>query len=64
MWKRNKRHLRGLEMTTTEKVTLSAIIVLALTLLTLFGGVSQKDIAKCQETTNYSAERCLHEIAR
>lgn len=51
-------------MTTSEKVILSSIALGALVLLVLFGGVSEADIAKCQETTNYSAERCMHEIMR
>lgn len=51
-------------MSTTEKLTLSGIALAALALLILFGGVSDKDIAKCQASTNYSAERCVHEIVR
>lgn len=51
-------------MTIKEKALLSGIALAALVALTLFGQVSQADIAKCQEATNYSAERCLHEIMR
>jgi hypothetical protein len=51
-------------MTTSEKITLLSIALAALAVLVLFSGVSDEDIAKCQETTNYSAERCLHEIMR
>lgn len=51
-------------MTTSEKITLSTVVLAAAVLLILFGGVSEADIAKCQEATNYSAERCLHELMR
>lgn len=51
-------------MNKTEKITLSAITLAALALLILFGRASEAEIARCQEATNYSAERCLHEIMR
>lgn len=47
-----------------QTVLLSAIVAASLVVLALFGGVNDEDIAKCQAATNYSAERCIHEIMR
>lgn len=51
-------------MKMNEKIVISCFALASLAVLFLFGGVSDQDIKKCQATTNYSAERCMHEIMR
>lgn len=49
---------------TTFKILFVVVGLIVITLAILNSAPSQTDIERCMKATNYSYDRCLHEIMR